>query len=772
MYIRRHRPSAVGRLFRVQLFVVTVLAYTCSAQYLAPTRLYDLNAMRGNPFPNVLGLFDIAIDGSRGLAYCTSTHTPFITVIDVGTGTVVRTLDYSRPKAAAAARIDVNPRTLMLLLRDATEPSRLKGINALSGSVVAEYVAAPGLTIEGLAIDEARNKIFLTDGTPIIRVLDGSSLRQMDSIIFESPGAGALAFDSTHRELWAVSIDVKNGRILYRGMYSEQPYTMLKNLSLISRQTAGQIIVHPVDQRIVLVGASSVFLVSPAGVLEKEIPICGGISDAVQLNRLNRLFLVDGTGFAAEGEHGATGKIHIIDIESKRHDSLRAGQGLTRIAADQRSARLLANSRYTNAVIILDGNGPSIMETVDVGESAESLAYDHANQELYVADRLGDWNAIARIGLLDGSVQTLRSGSWPANIVYHKQTHSLIALDHLQSTLSVFGDYRETPSSALRLDGVPEARTEDLGDLRLDESSGLLLICIPEFSRWFLIDGHQLRIIHTGPVMGHSFTRNGRKGQLQGALLPNHDTFAVLALDDRRLTLYSISGGTPLREVDLSALDWSRMRNTEEDVLHADPVDGIIYVGPFGVDALTGKAYPPFIAGSSRLLGIAKDRNTAIGLAVEDDSVRLLLHRLTPPSENIVRSLYPFVSGSPVAYFDQESSQLFLAEPDAARVRQYDFSGIVGVQDIPSVTTAWLGTPYPNPVAGGGMVTVPVQPGSETGREHCYEIIDALGRVVRQGDTLLNAGRIVLSTAGLSPGLYVLRITMKEKAIRKFFIVH
>ncbi|NOY06045.1 MAG: T9SS type A sorting domain-containing protein [Chlorobi bacterium] len=450
------------------------------------------------------------------------------------------------------------------------------------------------------------------------------------------------------------------------------------------------------------------------------------------------------------------------------------GQHVKHFAVYQREAKLVLNSTHSNHVVIIDCFSKAVEAKVDVGESAESLALNTDGTMLYIADRLGDENGIARVRLSDNRLMMLRSGNWPVMIAYDAGLRALFSIDHLQSSLSVFDDGEVLPSDTIDIPGVLEARTDALSHLSLDPTTHTLLVCIPEAETWALVDGNTRTVIKTGKVDGYTYRDYGGVGYLQGIIAPDVKYFFVLRLADKMLNIYDLRDGTFLQEVNLKTLPWRRMRNTLGELMWYDSVDKVLYIGPTPFDVRTRTLSSSIVPGSSRIIGRTRDDKYLVGLQV-DDSVRIVLHQTRSKRIARIASLYPFWYGTPVVLFDRDRDRLFLAEFQFAIVREYNLAGITSVRRVQSSPSFELEPPYPQPVGRGQVATVDItlEPRANNGPV-TLEVLDVFGRSVKTiaaGSDGTGSFRVRIPTRDLAPGMYFYRLKAPVYSVVRKLVV-
>ncbi len=744
------------------------------AQHLEPVRTLDLNAIRGHAFPNALKLFDIAVDNWRGLSYSSPILTRNYPVIDINAGREVQTVEMPFSTKFDIVSLDVNPVNGFLILKPNDQNRRLVILDPKSGATIATFDDPAGKPIAGLAIDARENRVFVADGSPLIRVMDGDTFAQVDSIVAGIP-CGGLAIDSLRQELLVASRQPVSGKTVVRTFSLADSYRELRSLSYPATEPFGRVYVDDlVTHHIALVGTHKVMLLDDRGILYRTVKITGGVQDAEICARASTLFIIDGKGFSEEGEHGEPGKIHWINLKSGEQDSLRAGQHVKHFAVYQREAKLVLNSTHSNHVIVIDCFSKAVEARVDVGESAESLALNADGTTLYIADRLGDENGIASVRLSDNRLMMLRSGNWPVMIAYDESLRALFSIDHLQSSLSVFDDGEVLPSDTIDIPGVLEARTDALSHLYLEPKTHTLLVCIPEAETWALVDGKTRTVIRTGKVDGYTYGDYGGVGFLQGIIVPDVENFFILRLADKKLNIYDLRDGTFLREVNLKALPWKRMQNTLGELLWYDSRDEILYIGATPFDVKTRTLSPFIVPGSSRIIGRTRDGTYLVGLKV-DDSVRVVLHQTRNMRIAKVANLYPFWYGTPVVLFDQDRDRLFMAEFQFAVVREYNLAEITSVHGARPAPSFAIEPPYPQPVSRGQVATVQVTLESRWNNEPVtLELLDMFGRSIKtiaaESDGT-GFHRILIPTRDFAPGLYFYRLNAGGRSVVKKLVV-
>ncbi|MBL0177263.1 MAG: hypothetical protein IPP94_18795 [Ignavibacteria bacterium] len=742
----------------------TMRAQTPASSFLAPLRVIDLNALRGNPFPNALTPRGIVVDQTRNMAFVSMQRTSGMPVFDINTGVSLRHLALASWAPGALVIRAINPSIWTLFAQPAEESPELLGISTIAGTVTSRYTTPGGGAVTGVAVDVARNRVFVADGTPVVRILDGPSLRVHDSIrMATGMNVGTIAFDSARAVLVVASSGLIGGRMMVQEYQGDKPHALYRGLSFKSGEPARRVLVHPSDRSMMLVTAARVFCVGSEGILDKEIRFAGGIADAALLASARRLFVVDSAGDGTDGLHRLSGRLHWIDLATFARDSLPVGHRARSIAVHESSGSLLLASENENRVLVLDGRTLSPRHSFDPGESAEALAWDPGRFALFAADALGDGNGIARIG--GYQFQTLdmfRSGTRPVAIAFDHRLRRLFALDHEESAVSVFDVDDSSGRRSLLLPGVPEARSGETAHLAFDSASHLLLACAPESGRWTLIDGAAERVVRGGNVDGYTYAPGGGPGRLQGALAVPDDAFAVFRQPERILNVYRLSSGALLQIVDLSGLPWERTEKTDGELLYYDAQRRRVFAGPHAIDTRTWELTAEQLPVAARIIGASEDGTRLVGLAV-DDSVRLTIHAAGDLRLLHAFSLYPASEGAPVACYVARGARLFLAEYQHARIREYALTGVTGIETEPPAAATGLSVAIsPHPVPRGDGFTVllttdaPDAPRIGMVTLALHDLAGRLRAVRAVSDAGGGARMYRMETRGIAPGVYVL----------------
>jgi hypothetical protein len=432
------------------------------------------------------------------------------------------------------------------------------------------------------------------------------------------------------------------------------------------------------------------------------------------------------------------------------------------------------NSVRDNKIILFHPKSGDIRE-VDAGESADCLAWDPVRREMHVSDALGDGDGISSVRLPREELSVHRGGAWPVAMGFDEELRRLAVFDHLDATMTFF-DFKDTISAAtLVLPGLPEARTDDLSHMAYDASAHLALICIPEHSRWLLVDAARPSVLREGVVDGHSFLPTGAAGQLQGAILTSLNRFFILRAPEKKLNAYGLKDGALLREIDLAGLDWDRIAQAGEDALFADPRSGRLFVGPYIFDAASPETPAATLPAAFRCLGISREGARIIGLATAKDSLRFTVHAASDLRVLISGSLYPAGLGTTASCFDPLTARLFLAERKHALLREYSMSLLLPAGAPPGQGGKPELTAHPNPSPAVSSIRVRLNPGDgfPAGRSCAWLISDAAGRVVASSAVTEDAvaAGFAIETAGLASGAYRLLLLNSGKIFTTSFVL-
>jgi len=755
------------------LVLIAVHVCAAKAQRLYPVRVLDLNSMRGNRFPNLLGLQDIAVDESRGLAYAVSSTR--CAVVDMSAALTIASFPLPGDGACEYRILGINSTSATLLLRRSDEPHRLLGVNVINGSTTASFDSPSNMPIAGAAADLAGNRVFVTDGTPVIRVLDGTSLRQNDIIeTAVSMPAGALAYDSARGQVVVLSKTRISGRVHAQIFNGKRPYQLFRGLSWGSEEDCDAVLLDAREGSMALTGGTLGKVIGPAGLEQGSFTIPGGISSASLNASDGILYLADRSAHLRAGPSGKHGLIHSVRIATLERDSMKAGNRIERLAADGRGGCVAMNSIRDNKIILFHPKSGDIRE-VDAGESADCLAWDPVRREIHVSDALGDGDGISSVRLPREEFSVHRGGAWPVAMGFDEHLRRLTVFDHLDATMTFF-DFKDTLSAVtLVLPGLPEARTDDLSHMAYDASAHLALICIPEHSRWLIVDAARPAVLKEGAVDGHSFRPTGEAGQLQGAILTSLNRFFVLRAQEKMLNVYGLSDGALLREIDLAGLDWERVARAGEDALFADPQSGRLFVGPYLFNAESPETPAATLPDAFRCLGISREGARIIGLATAKDSLRFTVHAASDLRVLISGSLYPAGLGTSASFFDPLTARLFLAERKNALLREYSMSLLLPAGPPPGQPghTALTAHPNPAPAVSGIRVTLNPGDGRSAGGACEWLISDETGRIVASSavtEDAVTAG-FAIETAGLASGAYRLLLLYRGRIFTASFVI-
>ncbi len=728
------------------LWPLTPVAQTSAYRLLQQV---DLKNALVSPYQNVLKMYDVAVDESRGRAYTLGSQTEYAAMIDIATGREIGSVRL--PFAPQLNTLQCHPANgYLLVTTPSSSPVKMYAIDPANSRHTGTY------TYEtkggGLAFDTRSNQIFLADGNAI-KILDGNNLGLVTSF-HPGFGAGGVAIDSLARTLYVVSRDLLAGNAVIKVFSLSAPYALLRTLSVPSAEVLGELILDASRQRLFLLGQRVVKTIDlRSGSVLATAYTSAATSSKVYSVQQQTLFMTDEDGYSTQGEHGSWGKIYRLHAASGVMDSVKMGDKPARLAIDKVRQVLVVPSMHGGIVELLHLDTNAV-DTVDVGESADEFALSPNGESLYIVKRLGG-SRVIRYDKITKQLSQMRAGNWPCVAEVDSTLGRLFVLNVYESNITVFDCQSNSVLDTIQL-SILEGRTDAIPVMHLDQVSHQLYICFPEYEQMAVVNAATGREEKVVAIPGFHFDSavHAAIGVIQLLAVPPHHKLLALQKHERKLKVFDMNSLALLDSVDLKTR-WPNGSAFESNLLEYDAVSGKVFFGNLVIDPVNYRTIATLPA-LERVLGYSKDRRRLYGLSARGGEIVISEH--DPASFALLRSQKLFQQSgraTPVFYYDAVANDLFIAEFNYAVLRHYDLDETTtSVADQPGPAAAYLlAQNYPNPFNPSTVIRF-----SLPRREHVtLKVFDVAGRevaILLAGEMPAGEHAVQFEAKGLASGLY------------------
>lgn len=624
-----------------------------------------------NQYRNVIKMCAVAVDEARGLAYTTGSQTRYASIIDVAQRREIGSV--TMPFTPQTNSLRCNP-VNGYLLAGISDGKTLYAVNPRTSENTGSYTFDTQLT--GLAMYAPSNTMFACDGNAV-KVLDGNTLSPIGSFNTGMRNGG-IALDSAADILYVVSRNLTGPNITVKTFRAAAPNPLLRTITIPSTSALGEIFLDPAADRMVLVGLTVAKAVRiSSGTVESTIDIKTVTQASAYSASLQKLFLDDEDGYSDAGEHGSWGKIYSYSFGTGSLDSMKRGNRPSRIALDDSRHVLVIPSMHSATVELVDLL-TNHADTIDIGETADAFALSPNHRTLYIAKRLGG----SSIVMYDKTTQVLSqmpSGNWPAVTEVDSVLQRLFVLNEYESSISVFDTRTNTLLKTILL-SPPEARTDAIPTMYLDQTTHKLYVGIPEFGTITLVDARTMAEEKTIGLPGFQFNRDIHFsiGVFQLMTAPAYTSLFVLQKVEQKFVVLDMSTLSFIDSVNVHP-KWPVGSSFESNLLQYDTKANLLFLGNRVLNPQT-LAQVGTIPSTDRLLGYSHDRKILYTISATAGTVKVHEHHPVTYAEVYSQELFQQEGqAAPVFYFDSQTEEFYISEFNFAVLKHYYLNRTVRV---------------------------------------------------------------------------------------------
>jgi DNA-binding beta-propeller fold protein YncE len=245
---------------------------------------------------------------------------------------------------------------------------------------------------------------------------------------------------------------------------------------------------------------------------------------------------------------------------------------------------------------LIDPAGTVPTKAVDLGNTGEGALSNPWGNYLYSANRLGG-STVQVFDLKQKKAFEISLPLWPRFLHIDEPSKRLLVVSHLGTSVTPIDI---DPTSATfhqplaSIDLLPTRNvTEAMGSFAVDLSNRLLFVSHPEQLKISVVDLKQSSVIKTIDLTALAGTTFSGSGQLQLAYLGSKKTLVVYASNAGKIVTYDGTTYSQTSLVDVLGqikLDPGSFRT---DILYADEVHGLVWIGPHTFNPTNGAIADP-----------------------------------------------------------------------------------------------------------------------------------------------------------------------------------
>ncbi len=338
-------------------------------------------------------------------------------------------------------------------------------------------------------------------------------------------------------------------------------------------------------------------------------------------------------------------------------------------SADRASGRIFVGNGGDGSVSVVDVAKGAAVGAYDVGAAAEHVLIDAKTGDRYVVDRLGG-SKVYRWAKGATAVDGWDAGKWPSDAVIDAGRRRLWTLGHYDGVLQGWDLDTRTALPPVSL-GLPENRSDTLGDLDYDAAVGLAAAVFPESGGLAVVDAAMGKVLWARTEDSLAAGPKAGPGNAFVAVDGKRDRLYVVADHGARVLAFGLRDGSARGELTLGgrALARNELYNINGAWLDRDA--GTLYVGPRIVRV-------PALEEAGSLEGVGKvfwtEPKAILGLATGGGGEPERLVEVDP-STGAVRASWPLVPTGMMRLnptYDPASRRVYVADMAEARVLAWD----------------------------------------------------------------------------------------------------
>jgi DNA-binding beta-propeller fold protein YncE len=703
------------RCHAVLLIIIAFIGQYCSTAVFAQSQTYrliesvPLGRKFGQKFPSAPKPFAVGIDANRAQAYITSPIAPFIPVLNLDSNRQVSTLNspFPSPSSSGGDALSVMVNSVsglvylfpspLLIPPERDSIKTLFAVHPFQNQVVTTCSYSTG--IRDIALHRSTNRLLLADGN-VVRIIDGQTLQSLDSAVL-SFTIGALAIDSVKQQFYAIGKEPVQGQIRINIHKFSAPAVPVKSFVIAFSSTVHHAFIDTNWTRLLVVGTTQAKILQlGSNVVLRTIMFGGNYTQCTYSPQTERLYLMQSTGYASNGERGNFGKLLSLGTIDEARDSARLGLRTTSIALDEMRSRLAVVAEQQATLDFYDLTTLALTGSIELAKQFDDIAVAPDGSTAYMVGHLGKHNRVFMYNFPTQELSEVTTGTWTVGLAVDSSRGRVFALSQQENSIYVLSTYTNTVIGKIPIFGFKESRSDALFSMSLDKARQKMYVAMPELKNVAMIDLATSAMEKSLKILGYSFDiAETGAGKLQMALAPDVNKLYVLRTGQKRLNVYNLTNATLIDSINITSRWTSAMETWSENLLMYDPVQRRIFVGSVGVDCLTNRLSGQTLPQASRFLGYNPKETILYSLAKNAGVISVQEHNPQTLAVTVSRPLYTSNEDlAPLSYMDTRRNHLLLLDRAEGILHRYDLNTIIGAiaarNDVEIVTLSIS----PNPV--------------------------------------------------------------------------
>jgi hypothetical protein len=713
------RSCTIGLIFIVFLEQYCLPAVFAQSQTYRLIESVSLGRKFGQKFPSVPKPVNVAIDEDRARAYVMSAVSPFIPVVglDSSGADQVATLispfsassfPFMRGKAQTVAVNSVNG--LVYIYRSPSDAAlnsdsvkQLFALHPTQNQVVTSCTYSSA--INDIVVHRASNRVLLADGN-VVRIVDGTSLQQQDSVTLTFK-VGALAIDSIKQYFYAVAKEPARGQLRVTIHKLSAPAIPVKSFAIEFSTSVLRACIDTNWSRLLIVGKTQAKILQlGSSVVLRTLNFNGNYSHCAYSPCSERLYLMNETGYASNGERGNFGKLLSLGTIDEARDSARLGLHSTSFALDEVRERLAVVAEQQATLDFYNLNTLAFQNSIELAKQFDDISVSPDGSTAYMVGHLGKHNRVFMYHFPTQELSEVTTGTWTVALAVDSSRGRLYALSQQEGTMYMLNTYSNTVIGKIPIFGFKESRSDALFNISLDRIRHKMFIAMPEHKNVAMIDLATSAMEKSLKILGYTFDANeSGVGKVQTAFAPDVNKLYVLRMNQKCLNIYNLNNSTLIDSMNFTSRWTAAMAAWSENVLTYDGVNKRIFVGSVGIDVATNRISGQTLLGASRFLGYNPKETILYSLAKADGTISVQEHNPQTLAVTVSRPLYTTNEDlPPLCHMDSKRNHLLLLDRAEGVLRRYDLNTIVGAIVAKNEVELVTLSVFPNPIRSQATV--------------------------------------------------------------------
>ncbi|MCU0425115.1 MAG: T9SS type A sorting domain-containing protein [Candidatus Kapabacteria bacterium] len=649
----------------------------------------------------------IAIDASTRRAYCASRSSTQFPIFDTDSARQIGALNAPFAPTGARVNVLVNSRQQLLYiyptetLRDSIKT--IYAVNPQQNQVVT--TATYSTSIGDIALHERQNRLYVADGA-LLRVLDGTTLEQRDSILFPY-AIGSVALDSLHDRLYAVAREPASGQGRF-GMYTlTPPYSLVKNFTFPSTMPVLRAFIDTNWNRFLLALPSQVRILQlGSNAPVRTVALNGTYTHFAYSCATERYFAMSENGYAANGEHGNFGKLLSLGFIDDTRDSIRLGLKPVAMALDEVNKRLAVVSEQEASVTWYNMDSLRASVYTNLAMHFDDMTLSPDGLTMFMANHLGKSQQLFLYTFVGQELSELPTGTWTTALASDSARGRIYALSHQENAVYILSTFTGSMVGKAPIFGFKEQRGDALSTMCYDRNQQKMYIGLPEYKTIAVLDLGSGAVEKTLKIWGYSGSeQESGVGKIQMAYAPEVNKLYVLRTTQKRLNIYNLNTSVLIDSLNLASHWSSVMALWAENLLAYDAIAKRIYVGAVGIDCGTNKIVQ-ILPSAARFVGYNSKETILYSLTQSGSTIIAQEHDTKTLAVTASRTLYNSAEPiSPVVYLDSKRNHLYLLDRLEGVLHRYDTKNLIGAAVAKNDGEDYVTlTVFPNPVTSQATV--------------------------------------------------------------------